>query len=131
MVISSISKMTFKKVRWVLHTIYDSVLRKTRSPKDFSDRALAGVGGSGRGLVDLFILKFEARHYMLGALFEKINSLRFARPHQHIQNQTPAEWIERAGFPRGAETESIGFPRGAVDFPRVVVNQNYHQKLSK
>ena len=33
-------------------------------------------------------------------------------------NQTPAEqWVSRAGFPKGAETQGIEFAREAVDFP--------------
>lgn len=56
----------------VLSTILDSIVSGARSAKDFSDRMMTGTGGSGRGLIDLFLLKNDMLHYMLSVSFEKL-----------------------------------------------------------
>ena len=59
-------------ITWIFQTIRDKISSKAMCGKDFALRALMGEGGGGRGLIDLYIMKFEMKRYLLTYTMDKL-----------------------------------------------------------
>ena len=58
---------------WVFNSIRDRITSGAMSPKELAHRTLVGDGGGGgRGLVDLYLMKFEMRKYALTTLLDRL-----------------------------------------------------------
>ena len=60
-------------ILWVFQMIIDKLKSWKSSPKDWSQKVLEGAGGTGRGVIDLYLMKDDMRKYLCGPLLEKLD----------------------------------------------------------
>lgn len=62
-----------KQLIWCLQAVHDMIKARTMEPGELSQRVIKGEGSSGKGIVDLLVLKMEMKVHLLANVLDGLN----------------------------------------------------------
>ena len=104
--ISAKARKNPERINWVVCATWDSVVSEEHDAKELSIRVLTNTV-SGKGLIDLFLLKLDFRDYLLKEWCHEVHiETRYIEVYQKIFN-THAEYRATFGYINDGSTDTV------------------------